>query len=196
MHTVIPQLLSFIKEKFPELHINLLEGTNELIFDKILSGEVDFGFVPNAIVPDKISSALVYKENYSLILPKNHPLTLNDFKNLEECKNESWILHPQKDGQGYMEEILKIITGYGYSPNIIHTSPNTSSVLRLVSAGLGITMMGKSTIKGFQLNIKSIELNDLPYKLNMKLVWNKSRAKELESYLKIIRSFTKKIVLD
>ncbi|UMB54609.1 LysR substrate-binding domain-containing protein [Lutibacter sp. A64] len=93
-------------------------------------------------------------------------------------------MNPQAEGFGYMEEILKIIGNYGYSLKIAHRLPNTSTVLiRMVSAGLGITMMRKSTLKGYSLDLKSIELSDLPYQLDMKLVWKTERENELELYL-------------
>jgi DNA-binding transcriptional LysR family regulator len=88
-----------------------------------------------------------------------------------------------------MEAILKIINAYGYTPNIVHRSPNTSSVLRMVEAGLGITMMGKSTIKGFCLNLKTIELKNLPDQLDMKLVWKTERERELKTLLDFLKHY-------
>lgn len=191
MHSVLPGLLRYMEKNLPDLKSSLMEGTNQLIFDKLNDNEVDFGFVPNAFIPDGLSSLTVYEENYLLILPKEHRLHKSNFKDLSDCKNEKWVLHPQPEGFGYMEEILKIIGNYGYSPKIVHRSPNTSTVLRMVSAGLGITMMGKSTLKGFSLDLKSIELTDLPYKLNMKLVWKTERENELESYLDFLKNYLK-----
>ena len=189
MHTVLPELLRYMETNMPDLKSSLVEGTNEMIFDKLNDNEVDFGFVPNAFIPDGLSSLTIYKENYLLILPKEHRLNKFNFKDLADCKKEKWVLNPQPEGFGYMEEILKIIGNYGYSPKIVHRSPNTSTVLRMVSAGLGITMMGKSTLKGFSLDLKSIELSDLPYQLDMKLVWKTERENELESYLKFLKNY-------
>lgn len=189
MHTVLPELLRYMETNVPDLKSSLVEGTNEMIFDKLNDNEVDFGFVPNAFIPDGLSSLSIYKENYLLILPEEHRLNTSNFKDLADCKNEKWVLNPQPEGFGYMEEILKIIGNYGYSPKIVHRSPNTSTVLRMVSAGLGITMMGKSTLKGFSLDLKSIELSDLPYQLDMKLVWKTERENELESYLNFLKHY-------
>ncbi|MAU15453.1 MAG: transcriptional regulator [Muricauda sp.] len=191
MHSILPNLLQYMQVNLPHLESSLLEGDNDMIFDKLSDNEVDFGFVPNAFIPDGLSSLTVYKENYLLILPKEHWLDKSNFKDLSDCKNEKWILHPQTEGHGYMEEILKIMGDYGYSPKIVHRSPNTSTVLRMVSAGLGITMMGKSTLKGFSLNLKSIELSDLPYQLNMKLVWKTERESELRPYLDFLKKYLK-----
>ncbi|MCK0159640.1 LysR family transcriptional regulator [Allomuricauda sp. F6463D] len=189
MHTVLPDLLRYMETNLPDLKSSHVEGTNEMIFDKLNDKEVDFGFVPNAFIPDGLSSLSIYKENYLLILPEDHRLNTSNFKDLADCKNEKWVLNPQTEGVGYMEEILKIIGNYGYSPKIVHRSPNTSTVLRMVSAGLGITMMGKSTLKGFSLDLKSIELSDLPYQLDMKLVWKTERENELESYLNFLKHY-------
>lgn len=190
MHSILPGLLRHMETKLPDLKASLIEGTNQLIFDKLHENGVDFGFVPNAFVPDGLSSLTVYTENYMLILPKDHRIDKANFTGLKDCVEENWILHPKTEGIGYMEEILNIITAHGFHPKIVHSSPNTSSVLRLVEAGLGIAMMGKSTLKGYDaLNIKSIELTELPNQLDMKMVWKTDRERELESYLNFLRQY-------
>lgn len=190
MHSILPGLLRYMQTELPDLKASLIEGTNQLIFDKIDENGVHFGFVPNAFVPEGLASLTVYNENYMLILPKEHRIDKTNFNSLKDCADENWILHPKPEGIGYMEEILKIITTHGFYPKIVHRSPNTSSVLRLVEAGLGIAMMGKSTLKGYEaLNIKSIELSDLPNKLDMKLVWKTDRQRELDSYLNFLRQY-------
>jgi LysR family transcriptional regulator, benzoate and cis,cis-muconate-responsive activator of ben and cat genes len=189
MHSVLPGLLNHIESVLPDLKTNLVEGSNQFIFDKLYENEIDFGFVPNAFIPEGLSSAVIYEEHYILILPKGHRINRRNFRGLKDCKDENWILHPHTEGSGYMETILKIITSYGFYPKIAHRSPNTSTVLRLVEAGLGIAMMGKSTIKGFDLAIKTIELSSVPHKLDMKLVWKTDREKEMNHYLKFLKQY-------
>jgi hypothetical protein len=55
--------------------------------------------------------------------------------------------------------------------------------LRLVSEGLGITIIGKSAIKGINLNVKHFELTDIPTKVEMRFVWLKERQEELKEYI-------------
>lgn len=192
MHSILPGLLRYMEAELPDLKASLIEGTNQLIFDKLDENGIDFGFVPNAFVPEGLSSLTVYTENYMLILPKEHRIDESNFNSLKDCSDENWILHPEPEGIGYMEEVLKIITDHGFHPKIVHRSPNTSSVLRLVEAGLGIAMMGKSTMKGYEaLNIKGIELTEMPNQLDMKLVWKTNRECELDSYLNFLKQYLK-----
>jgi LysR family transcriptional regulator, benzoate and cis,cis-muconate-responsive activator of ben and cat genes len=187
MNSIIPGLLSYLNINYPLLKAILLEGHNKFIFNGLINNEFDFGFVPNAEVPREIDFLEVYKENYVLILPENHQLSADTFKGLSDLNDENWILHPRFVGSGYMDEILRVLRIEGVVPKIAHESPNTSTVLRLVEAGLGISMMGKSTLIGYDIKIKSIELVNLQEKLNMKFVWKKERSKELAPYLKVIK---------
>lgn len=192
MHSILPGLLRYFKTEVPELKASLIEGANQLIFDKLNGNEADFGFLPNPLVPEGLSSLTVYNENYVLILPKDHQLNKTNFSSLKDLAQENWILHPVAETGGYMEEIMRIFTRHGFYPKIVHRSPNTSTVLRLVEAGFGIAMMGKSTLKGYDaLKIKSIELTDLSDQLNMELVWKTEREQELKPYLNLIKGHLK-----
>ncbi|QNL49059.1 LysR family transcriptional regulator [Olivibacter sp. SDN3] len=191
MHTILPGWLSYTEKLLPDLKTSLVEGTNELIFNKLNKNEIDFAFVPNAFIPEDVSSITVYREQYALILPLEHRINENNFTGLVDCADENWVLHPQ-EGHGYMEEILKILSTHHINPKIVHRSPNTSTVLRLVEAGLGVTMMGLSTLKGFNLRIRSIVLKDMPDQLEMRLAWRKNRSEELKAHLQVIQRYLEK----
>jgi LysR family transcriptional regulator, benzoate and cis,cis-muconate-responsive activator of ben and cat genes len=61
----------------------------------------------------------------------------------------------------------------------------------LVSEGLGVTIIGKSAIKGINLNIKHFELQDPGLKVEMRFVWLKERRSELKEYIELfLKLFT------
>ncbi len=186
MHSLIPCLLRYFSRNSPDLRLTLTEGNNRHVLEMLKNNQVDFGFLPNALIPDGFRGITVYRENYMLILPKDHPVRS---RNLKAYRNDRWILHPASDGFGYMESIRRIFEKAGFSPNTVHESPNTSSVLRMVAEGMGNAIMGKTTLKGFDLNIDAIELDHLSEKLEMKLIWKESREPALDIYLKQILDF-------
>ncbi len=191
MQSVLPKLLSQLKIQMPGLKTVLTEGTNKLIFEKLLHRELDFGFVPNANPPKELNSKVIYKENFVLILPAKHRLSKKTFTSLAACADEDWVLPPQKEGFGYVEIVYRIFQNHGFLPKVVHESPNASSVLRLVEAGLGLNIMGKSALTGVQLDIKHIELTDIPEKIEMRLVWLKEREPELKKTIEIFSKYLK-----
>lgn len=191
MHTLIPCLLRYFRLHSPDLKLTLTESNNLHVFEMLTTNKIDFGFLPNAMISEGFKSITVYRENYMLILPKTGDHKPKS-KNLKNYRNDKWILHPASDGIGYMESIQRIFERAGFNPDTVHESPNTSSVLRMVAEGFGNAIMGKTTLKGFDLNIEAVELDNIPEQLEMKLIWKESRENELSIYLDQIMSFIEK----
>jgi DNA-binding transcriptional LysR family regulator len=185
MQSVLPSFLKNITLSYPDLKIYLLENTNRLIFTKIINRELDFGIVPNAVSPDAIEEVTLYKENFVVVMPKNLKIDLKSKSGLKALSKVDWILPAREDGHGYNEILYSLFQKNGFVPNVIFQSPNASTNLRLVSEGLGITIIGKSAIKGVNLNIKYFELTDVPAKVEMRFIWLKERKEELKEYIEL-----------
>lgn len=185
MQSVLPPFLRRITLSYPNLKIGLLENTNRLIFSKIINRELDFGIVPNAVAPDGIEEVTLYKENFVVVMPKNLKVDLKSPTGIKALAKVDWILPAREDGHGYNEILYKLFQKNGFTPKVVFQSPNASTNLRLVSEGLGITIIGKSAIKGINLNIKHFELTDIPVKVEMRFVWLKERNEELKEYIEL-----------
>ena len=185
MQSVLPPFLKRITMSYPDLKIGLLENTNRLIFSKIINRELDFGIVPNAVAPDVIEEVTLYKENFVVVMPKTSKINLKSKAGIKALSKVGWILPASDDGLGYNEILYRLFQKNGFTPKVVFQSPNASTNLRLVSEGLGVTIIGKSAIKGINLNIKHFELTDVPAKVEMRFVWLKERREELNEYIEL-----------
>ncbi len=179
MHSIVPSILKHMKKTLPSMKVTLSEESNITIVEKLLNHEIDFGIGPNLIPPIEIEEVTMYKENFALVLPQNHPLTKIKFKNLKQVSKENFIIPPLKMGLGYVESILAMCHENGFVPNVLHESANSASVLRLVEAGMGVTIEPLSITKGYNIKIKAIELTKSKINVEMKLLYNKARKNEL-----------------
>lgn len=185
MQSILPPFLKKITSSYPALKIGLLENTNRLIFSKILNRELDFGIVPNAVAPDGIEEVTLYKENFVIVMPKKMKIETLKSQGIKAFSKVGWILPAKEDGHGYNEILYRLFQKNGFTPNVVFQSPNASTNLRLVSEGLGVTIIGKSAIKDIGLNIKHIELRDVSTKVEMRFVWLKERSEELKEYINL-----------
>ena len=192
MQSVLPEFLKTLHAKVPNLKISLLESTNKTIFIKIINREIDFGILPNAVAPSSINSSVIYTENFVVITPANCKISTKNFRNLKEFAGADWILPARAEGIGYSEILSRIFQNAGFRPNVTFESPNASTSLRLVNAGLGVTIIGKSALKGIDLDIKYYELSKIHEKVEMRLAWLRERDDELKEY---ISQFQKYLVL-
>lgn len=193
MQSVLPPFLKTVTTSYPDLKIGLLENTNRLIFSKIIDRELHFGILPNAIAPSTIEGVTLYKENFVVVMPKNLKLSLTKKTGLKPLAKVDWILPASEDGHGYNDILYRLFQKNGFTPKIVFQSPNASTNLRLVSEGLGVTIIGKSAIKSVNLNIKYFELKDLPTRVEMRFVWLKERADELKDYIQLFLKLFKEV---
>jgi len=185
MNTVVPSFLVKVKQKWPGLKTIVQETSNFQQIEMLLARKTDIGIAPNILVPPEINSAILYKENFVLILPNNHSLSKRKFTDLSVLKNETFILPQLSTGIGYVEAILQICQGFGFKPKVAHESAHSIAVLRLVEAGLGISIEPISSVRGANMNIKLVELKNLPQKVTMTLFWLREREEELSRFIEM-----------
>lgn len=185
MQSVLPPFLKRITTSYPDLKIGLLENTNRLIFSKILNRELDFGILPNAVAPDAVEEITLYKENFVIVMPKSLKVNIKKSEGIKALSKCGWILPAREDGHGYNEILYRLFQKNGFTPTIVFQSPNASTNLRLVSEGLGVTIIGKSAIKGINLDVKYFELQDFEAKVEMRFVWLRERKEELKEYIEL-----------
>jgi DNA-binding transcriptional LysR family regulator len=185
MNTVVPSFLVKVKHRWPDLKTIVQETSNFQQIEMLLTRETDIGIAPNILLPPEISSKVLYKENFVLILPNNHSLSKKKFTDLSVLKNETFILPQFSTGVGYVEAILQICQDFGFKPKVAHESAHSIGVLRLVEAGLGISIEPFSSVRGTNMNVKLIELKNLPQKVAMILFWLREREEELSRFIKM-----------
>jgi DNA-binding transcriptional LysR family regulator len=185
MNSVVPSFLVKVKAKWPHLKTMVQEASNFQQIEMLLTRKTDIGIAPNIILPPEVNSKILYKENFVLILPGNHQLTKKRLTDLSVLKNETFILPQLSTGTGYVETILQICQNYGFKPKVAHESAHSTGVLRLVEAGLGISIEPLSSVRGTNMNIKLVELKSLPQKAVMTLFWLQEREDELSKFIKM-----------
>lgn len=185
MNTVVPSFLVKVKHRWPDLKTTAQETSNFQQIDMLLTRKTDLGVAPNIMLPPEVNAKVLYRENFVLILPTNHPLSKKRFADLSVFKNETFILPQLSSGIGYVEVILQICQDFGFKPKVAHESAHSIGVLRLVEAGLGISIEPVSSVRGANMNIKLVELKNIPQKVAMTLFWLREREEELSRFIKI-----------
>ena len=185
MNTVVPAFLVKAKTKWPHIKTIVQEASNLQQIEMMLTRKSDIGIAPNISLPPEINSKTLYQENLVLILPHDHPLAKKRLTDLSVLKNEIFILPQFSSGMGYVEAIMQICRQFGFKPTVAHESAHAAGVLRLVEAGLGISIEPISSVRGTNMKIKLIELKNLPQKDVMTLFWLQEREDELSKFIKM-----------
>lgn len=136
----MPFIISDFLNDHPNTKFQFNHESTPKILKDLKYGNIDLGFydsVDDIHTHSEIESILVKKEEYVLIVPKNHRLSNEIEISLKDLKDESFIVFHEEN----KDTMLSYSEFINYTPKI-SVQPNQASMLGgLVAAGAGITIV-------------------------------------------------------
>ena len=184
--TVIPFLISNFLNTNMQTKFNFNNQSTDEILKDLKYEKIDLGFFDDIkSIEDypEIETSLVKKEEYVLIVPKNHYLANKEEVYLKDLKEENFIAYNAKGN----EKKISYAELIGYTPKISVEPTEASMLAGLVSAGAGISVVVNTpminTNKISKIKIK----DDIGYK-KIYMGWNKEAyiskiAEEFKEYI-------------
>ncbi len=174
MQTVIPELLIQSNKEFPGIQFSLEEMPNYLQVDAIEKDQLDLGFVRLSRVPNGLKMKTVYIDTFSLVVPKNHHLTIDTFKRIDQVSKENFVLFSSDYSSLYYDKIMSICEDKGFTPMVSHKSVHAQTIYKLVESGLGVAIVPTSLQYGFDLGVKFLEIPRIPQKTKLSVIWKEN----------------------
>lgn len=168
---VLPDLLTQLNASQPLITTSLEELSNFMQVEMIQKDKLDLGFVRLASVPEDLEMKPVLRDSFSLVVPKDHPIQVADFRTVSQFKEESFILFSSDYSSYYYEQILSICRDSGFSPKIRHKSVHALTIFRLVENGLGVAIVPTSLKDGYDLNVRFMEIPGIPQFTELSVIW-------------------------
>jgi len=170
MHSVLPQLIMKYKNAYPNIILKLFEWTTNQQIKALQKGDLDIGFIRSRVNTSDLLSKSIYTENLAIVLPSNHKIKKKNFKGLKGLSNENFILIPRASGEEYYDKIIHVFNRLGFSPKITHETVFADTTMKLVEAGVGISILPAS-MEEYNPHIKFIQL---PYRISLFLCYRKN----------------------
>ncbi len=182
MQKLIPNLLLQFQKEHPHILIHLNEMDNQQQLQALLNKDIDVGFIRQERIPSGLKIKATETETFSLVLPKNHEVTLANFKSLQQFEKEDFILFDASYSASYYETVMQIFDDAGFVPQVSHATVNASSIYRLVENNLGISIVPTSLTEGFLMDVQFIELTKIKQRTTLNMVWNTKNSNPILNF--------------
>lgn len=176
IHTFLPDLLSKLHHNYPEIQTYLSEMTSASQLEAIQKGALDIAFLRNPPPLKRYEQRLIFQENFSLIVPKNHFLNPDNFQDIQQLAREKFILPTKSDGELYHLLHWSICEDAGFTPQIAHETAHGYTTIKLVENGLGVSFIPTSFQAVAQAAIHFMELKDITQKAEITALWSNQNA--------------------
>ncbi|GAA4925025.1 DNA-binding transcriptional LysR family regulator [Nonomuraea thailandensis] len=139
--TILPELLSAYRERFPRVRIEIHEMTTAPQLAALRERRIDVGLLREP--PDdepELGFATVLREPFVAVLPTGHPLAAGRAVELARLAGSPFVLLPREHGPGLYDRITRMCGAAGFTPEVAQHAVEWQTVCALVEAGLGVSL--------------------------------------------------------
>jgi DNA-binding transcriptional LysR family regulator len=136
---LLPHHFQTYRQDFPQVQLTILDRPQEDVLQLVQSGDVDFGFARESIVPGNLQARRWQRLQTVLMVPPGHPLAVSGQVTLTEIARYPLIIPPaslKHSGRRALEEQFAKL---GLTYQVAMESANAELSYRYVELGLGLS---------------------------------------------------------
>ena len=174
-HPLILRILREYRERHPAVSMTLEESSTPELAERIRAQALDLAFVrPLLDETPGLASEHLFDEPLVLALPQHHPLARRKRLPLAALSLEPFVLFSRPVGSGLYDQIVSACHRAGFSPRVTQEASQVTSIVNLVAAGLGVSVVPSSMRKIHSEGIVFRALEDDHAVAQMSMVWRRS----------------------
>jgi DNA-binding transcriptional LysR family regulator len=171
----VSDTLSSFRQLYPDVHIQTREINTREQIAPLNDGGLELGLMRNTPLPDTLAWEVILREPLLAMIHRNHPLAAQPGVSLEELAREPFVFFDPHVGTGLYDDILGLLRRYNLTPTITQEVGEAMTIVGLVAAGLGVSILPAS-FRRVQLNeIRWVPILEADAISEMWLVWAKHR---------------------
>ncbi len=165
-----PELIGSFNAEYPDIEVSIFDGLYHEIESKILSGELDCGFITEKTKKD-LAFCELSRDRLLAVVPKVHALAERDALPLELIPMVDFII----PGEGSNYDIGTIFEEHGINPRVRYAFCDDHAAVAMVERGMGVTILPELVLSGSAANVITMPL-DPPFSRTIGIAHAKQKA--------------------
>jgi DNA-binding transcriptional LysR family regulator len=156
------RLIFDFRREHPDVNLVLQETPSYQQVDAILDNRLDLGFVrPLQPKPASIQSVEISRERLMVVMRSEHPLASYGRElSVADLVSEPLVMYARSIGTGLYQKIVDLYRDAGYSPTTVQEANATPTMMGLVAAGIGVSILPASLERLSFEGIRFVPLRD------------------------------------
>ncbi|WP_104063620.1 LysR substrate-binding domain-containing protein [Arthrobacter sp. 4R501] len=149
-YTAVPEAIRAFRQHRPRINLVLNPLTSGEQIEQLLDGSLDLGLIRDPGDVPGLNLELLSTEDLVVVLPDSHRLAAAEEVRPQDLEGEPMILFPYRLMPGFVARVLRLFDPLPTPPVVIQQAIHQETVLGLVAAGLGISVLPES-VQRFQM---------------------------------------------
>lgn len=168
---LLPTLIRHAHECYPGIKLELKDMPGPDQVQALKEGQLDFGLMRLPAPHSGVQTQIVLHESIIVALPTDHPLTAHSIIEVTELAQQPVLVLARRYAAGFHDGLLRAIAEQGGKLDIADELGEFTTMLALVSAGLGIGLLPQHAGRALPPNVVSRPLNLGDFRAVTGLAW-------------------------
>ena len=168
---LLPRLIRSLHARFPRIELELkdMPGPDQAVALK--NGQLDFGLMRLPATIPGIQTREVLQESFIVALPGDHPLVACTSLHPTDLSQLPVFILARRYAPGFYDEVMQVLTHRGAHLQNATELGEFTTMLALVSAGLGVGLLPANAGRALPANVISRPLELQDYRATTGLAW-------------------------
>jgi DNA-binding transcriptional LysR family regulator len=140
MFTELPAAIQRYRHAYPHVEVRLREMWTSEQMPALSDGSIDVGFLRDGERRPDLAITPLLREPFHVVLPADHKLRRQRTVDAASLEGEPFVLFSRRMGSLAYDRTIRCCLDAGFQPQIVQEAPQFPTLIRLVAAGLGISL--------------------------------------------------------
>jgi DNA-binding transcriptional LysR family regulator len=171
-------ILAF-RKAMPGVRLVLREQVTMQQIEALMERRLQIGFIRSPsipILPDGIAAIKIYSEPLAVFMRVDHPLAVSHRLQavpLKKLATEPFVFFPRDSGTSLYDQVVSLCRRAGFIPRIEQEARENATILGLVAAGLGVSILPASLRSSGVANVTNCKLTPAGVPTSMWLIYRR-----------------------
>jgi LysR family hydrogen peroxide-inducible transcriptional activator len=154
----LPPVLASFSRRFPEAAVSIIEEITPALLERLRAGSLDLAILALPVRGHEFESLPLLTESFYAALPVRHRLARRKTIGLRDLRKEPFLL--LRDGHCFRENTVAACDRARVSPQVVFESGQFSSLLGLVRAGVGVSLVPAMAVDRNHVQLRFVRISD------------------------------------
>lgn len=176
IYAVIPRVVPVISRAYPKIKLHLQEMTISEQLAALREDRIDLGLVRGPLQDPQMETLTLFEEPFVAVVHKNSALAQHNTLGLDQIAKEPLIRVYPSANRDYSRRMFSALVDKGFELNVVQEVSDTHTLIGLVAAGMGISLVPAS-LQNIQINqIRYIPLREVTPMTAMQFIWRQENT--------------------
>jgi DNA-binding transcriptional LysR family regulator len=191
MLSTLPGIFRSYREAYPRVRLHLHESFTSQVMEGLENGTLDAGILRDGDPVEGVQVTTILSEPFVAVLPASHPCATQKSISPAVLRGEPFIYYPRSAGARAYEKPLTLCEEHGFRPQIVQEAQHWLSILRLIGAGLGVSIAPTCVRRIASAEVVCLPLRGAKAVSNVELAWLAGDARPIVERFKQIAESTR-----